>query len=193
MRTIPREQAEAFGAGMCVAMIEKNMYHDSYFSGIFAVPAEGGGFTFVTKETGATAFAGGFIPVEDATEEVLVAYRARREEVMESLAAERREREERRPTVGKSVTVVFPPTRGKNKVPAGAAGHVDRRVENDYDSWSRKNSGLRTYRLRVVMEAEDRVVWLDEDRVRVAGFEAEELPSNSEAVDYMVAAAWPAR
>lgn len=220
-KTIPREQAEAYGHGMCVAAIEQNGYHDSYFKGIFAVPVgvpcvahrpEGSNpgpaavldvkpgcsdcdcdhYRFTTKETGATAYGGGFIPVEDADEIVLDAYRARRDEIMESLAAERAEREARIPSEGKPVTIVKPPTRGKNKVPAGTTGVVKRRVVNDFDSrYAKEVSGLRSYRVQV--ETDDKVLWLDEDRVRVTGHEAEDLPISDSQVDYIIAGAWPHR
>lgn len=189
-------QVEQYGPGMCVAMIERNGYDDSDFTGVFAVPAEGG-YRFERKETGSTRYGGGYVPVEDATPEVLAAYRARREEVMAGLAAERAEREAKVPSEGKAVTIVNPPTRGKNKVPAGTTGVVARRVLNDYDSrWAIEN-GHRTYRVRVDLDLprDDslRSVWLDEDRVRVTGFEDQDLPVNMDMVDAVIAGGWPVR
>lgn len=209
--TAPRAQVEKYGEGKCVAVIEKNGYHDSYFTGVFAVPAVctcspaesltdhdpgcpvPGGWMFTREETGATAYAGGYVPVEDATEDVLAAYRAQRDAAMDRLTAEREAREARMVEAGKPVTVVDPVTRGKNKTAAGDTGVVKRRVVNDFDSSWAKQYGHRTYRVQVEMADDGRVLWMDEDRVRVTGFEDERLPVRDSQVDYVIAAQWPDR
>lgn len=192
-KTIPAEQAERHGHGMCVAVIERNGYHDSDFTAIFAKPDGFGGYDFVNETTGSTAYAGGYIAHEDATDEVLVAYRDKRASVMANLSAARAEREAKMVDKGKAVTVVKAVTRGKNKVDAGATGTVLAREVNAFDSRWAIATDNRSYRVRVALDHEDRVVWMDEDRVRVTGFEAEDAPVRDLQVDYIVAGAWPNR
>lgn len=178
-------QQDEFGQGACVAMIERNGYNDSDFYGIFAVKDEDG-YRFVTKATGSTAYGGGYVPQVDATEDVLVAYRARRQEVLDKLAAEREQRLARVPVVGKTVTVVKAVTRGKNKIHLGAVGEVVWRGEDQYRT-------TQTYtRYRLGVEFDGVKVFLDDDRVRVLGFEDEDLGYEDSAVDYVIAGAWPA-
>lgn len=186
------EQDREFGPGMCVAVGEHNGYDDSDFYGIFAKPAEGGGFTFSKVTVGSTRHAGGFIPHVDATEEVFAAYEPAREAVFAKMRAERAAEEAKIPTEGKPVTVVKPPTRGKNKMPAGVTGVVKRRVKNQFDSaWAIRHDQGRTYRLLVDIE-ERGEVWLDEERVRVQGHEDEEIGQVFLSVEYLIAASWPA-
>lgn len=193
-RSIPDAQAERFGHGMCVAMIENNGYHDSDFSGVFAFPAEGGGYTFSRIETGSTRGGGGFVPVEDATEEVLAAYRARREQVLGELAAETEEIQKEVPLVGRRVTIIDPITRGKNKTPDRAQGEVVWRGNGFQQHWQRAN-GIEPKRVGVKVDGEERVVFLDEYRVRVVGFEDKMcVPKEGDRmVEYVVAASWPHR
>lgn len=184
-------QVEQFGAGTCVAMIEKNGYHDSDFYGVFAKSDGEGGYTFEKVMTGSTAYGGGFVPNPDATDEVLTAYRAKRAEVMDGITAARAARAERVPAIGKTVTFVEAITRGKNKTAAGATGTVFYRDVNGYDPMWRIKSGSRTYRVGVEFE-DGRKVFAPESKVRVTGFEDEDVPNMDSVVDYVVAAAWPA-
>lgn len=179
--------------GRILAWREQNGYHDSYFHSLIAFDAPDGGYVFGWRETGATAYAGGFIGRPDCTDEgILAAYQVRRDEVMADQAERAAQDALREVTVGKTVTVIDPPSRGKNKVPMGTTGAVKRKVENAYgDPYGAKYGRPKRYRVEV--ETEHGTVWLDEERVRVSGYESDPLPLRDSAVEYMVAQSWPAR
>jgi hypothetical protein len=182
-------------AGRVLATREKNGYDDSDFLAVVAFDAPDGGYVFGQVETGSTRYAGGFIARPNVTDpDLIAAYEAKRDEVYARLAADRAEAEARNPEVGKTVTIVRPVTRGKNKTEAGVTGTVARKVENTYGKRYGGYAGKR-YRLAVLLDepGDARTVWLDDDRVRVQGYESDrDLPDLSRVVDYVIAEAWPA-
>jgi hypothetical protein len=188
-RTIPTAQAEKYGHGHCVKMIERNGYDDSDFCGIFAVPTEGG-YRFTWETTGSTRYGGGYVPVADATPEVLEAYKAHRQVQLDRLADEQAAESDRTPFKGKAVTIVRSTCRGKNLVTEGETGTIIWRGEDGYKAQRQDAQGVRYYRVGIQMD-DGRKVFTAEENVRVQGHEGEELGKDLGYVHGMIAQSWP--
>lgn len=192
-RQIPREQIEVYGAGNCIAFREQNMYHDSYFHGLFAVKddTQPYGYRFEWKETGATAYAGGFCAVPDASHAVLAAYRATREEKVAQIEAEQAENEKRKIEKGKTVIAV----KGR-KVPKGTIGVVMWQGKDAYRPERTWGSGygavtITHNRIGLKIEGNDKLVYSAEENFRVLGYENEDEYADMGMVHGLLLQSWP--
>lgn len=187
-------QIDTYGAGTCLAFRERNGYDDSDFFGLFAIKGEDGTYRFEEHQTGSTAFSGGFIAAPDATPEVLAAYRAYRAELIATFHAEHAEKARQFVEQGSKVTVVNPTTRGKNRCEKGETGTVVRRYVQEGRTYGSGYGAVTIEDVRVQVRLDSgNIIWLDEERVRVTGFEdTDRIPRRDRTAEAMVLYTRPA-
>lgn len=188
-----QDQIDAFGAGNVLAFTERNGHSDSDFSALYAVRADDGSYSFKWRETATTRFGGGFMCTPDASDEVLSAYRSRRNEVLGQYRAECDDERSRMIEKGATVTVVKARTRGKSPIAAGTQGVVFWRGVDEYATGAQalRYGQEMLYQYRIGIKVDGATVWLPEKSVRVTGREDEPVGKVDSMIGYLIAGSWP--
>ena len=176
-----------YDSSRCVSWYERNGYDDSDFGAVYW-----NGETFVSEIVGSTRYYGGNIPRGNADENLKFQYEIWRN-VKLAFFRNARENELRRAIVkGAYVTVIESVTRGKNKIAAGEAGIVFWSEIVNHDPYGREWGKKRRAGILVTDEnGNEKKIYIDASRIRVQGFEDENLPLENDVAQLAFAMSYP--